>query len=180
MGYDEETVNAPMPTLSPRTRAQRGDTCTDQVVGAILSGWRYDISGISPDLRLDYEAHLHECAHCRRRQRIHRTVDVLLLAATTLSFAAFLLAALVTQRLEDLRRIAEVHMQLHGEGFAALAHLPGNVTPSLQAVAVAGMVVSLLLWTLVIIATPIPSMLSGIFRERISPELRERLRKQTA
>jgi hypothetical protein len=47
-------------------------------------------------------------------------------------------------------------------------------------VAIAGVVVSMLLWILVTIATPIPSMVAAIFRERISPELRERLRKQTA
>ena len=34
--------------------------------------------------------------------------------------------------------------------------------------------------TLVAIATPIPNMVATVFRERISPELRERLRKQTA
>jgi hypothetical protein len=38
----------------------------------------------------------------------------------------------------------------------------------------------MLLWTLVAIATPIPAMVTSLFRERISPELRERLRKQTA
>ena len=29
--------------------------CSDLVVGAILASWRYDISGISPDMRKDYE-----------------------------------------------------------------------------------------------------------------------------
>jgi hypothetical protein len=38
----------------------------------------------------------------------------------------------------------------------------------------------MLLWTLVTIATPIPSMVAALFHERISPELRERLRKQAA
>jgi hypothetical protein len=38
----------------------------------------------------------------------------------------------------------------------------------------------MLLWILVAIATPIPTMVSTIFRERVSPELRERLRKQIA
>ena len=71
------------------------EVCNDPVVGAILSGWRYDISGISPELRVDYEAHLYGCNYCRKRQRVHRTWDVMLLAITTLSFAAFLLAALV-------------------------------------------------------------------------------------
>jgi hypothetical protein len=172
-----------MAFTSSRPRPARQDTCNDQVVGAILSGWRYDISGISPDIRVDYEAHLYSCAHCRGRQRLHRTVDVLLLAATTLSFAAFLLAALVMHRLEALNHISSnVHLHLR-EGnttLAVLNRIPASVTVSLEAVAVSGVFVSMLLWTLVTIATPIPSMVANLFRERISPELRERLRKQTA
>ena len=163
-----------------RPSPQRADTCNDQVVGAILSGWRYDISGISPDLRVDYEAHLYNCAHCRRRQRLHRTVDVLLLAATTLSFAAFLLAAMVMHRVEAMTHISNVHLHLHEQGTARLFRLPSAVTISLEGVAIAGVVVSMLLWLLVTIATPIPHMISTIFRERVSPELRERLRKQAA
>jgi hypothetical protein len=170
----------PMPAPSSHSRAHRHETCSDQVVGAILSGWRYDISGISPDLRIDYEAHLKECAHCRRRQRIHRTVDVLLLAATSLSFAAFLLAALVMHRLEAMSHINRVHLHLHNEGSIALARIPDSVTVSLEAVAIAGVFVSMLLWVLVAIATPIPTMVSTMIRERVSPELRDRLRKQAA
>jgi hypothetical protein len=164
-----------------QSRENGQDTCNDQVVGAILSGWRYDISGISPDLRVDYEAHLYSCPHCRRRQRLHRTIDVLLLAATTLSFAAFLLAALVMHRVEAISHISNVqHLHLHDQGSASLLRIPSSVRISLEAVAIAGVVISLLLWTLVTITTPIPSMVSAIFRERISPELRERLRKQAA
>jgi len=169
-----------MATLSNSSRAHRHDTCNDQVVGAILSGWRYDISGISPELRVDYEAHLHGCSYCRRRQRIHRTVDVLLLAVTSLSFAAFLLAALVMHRLQAFSHITAVRLHLHDDAFAALSHIPASFTVSLEAVAIAGVVVSMLLWTLVAIATPIPNMVATVFRERISPELRERLRKQAA
>jgi hypothetical protein len=169
-----------MANNSSHARAAQPDNCNDPVVGAILSGWRYDISGISPDLRVDYEAHLYNCAHCRRRQRLHRTVDVLLLAATTLSFAAFLLAAIVMHRVEAMTHISNVRLHLHEQGSAALSHLPSAVTISLEAVAIAGVVVSMLLWILVTIATPIPHMISTVFRERVSPELRERLRKQAA
>ena len=42
-----------MATSPQGSRVHRHDTCNDQVVGAILSGWRYDISGIPPDLRGD-------------------------------------------------------------------------------------------------------------------------------
>jgi hypothetical protein len=161
-----------------RARVPRHETCNDQVVGAILSGWRYDISGISPDLRVDYEAHLRSCGHCRGKQRLHRSIDVLLLAVTSLSFAAFLLAALVMHKLEAMSHIGNVHLHLHGEGGSSL--IPYSITISLEAVAIAGVVVSMLLWTLVTIATPIPSMVSAMVREKISPELRERLRKQAA
>jgi len=147
-----------MPMSAPfRSRVARLDTCNDQVVGAILSGWRYDISGISPELRGDYETHLKTCSHCRRRQRIHRTVDVLLLAATTLSFAAFLLAAVVLHKIEALAHIPPAHVvHLHNESVGALSRIPDSITISLEAVACLGVFVSMLLWVLVAIATPIP------------------------
>ncbi|MFC6644818.1 hypothetical protein ACFQBQ_04270 [Granulicella cerasi] len=155
-----------MPTNSANSR----QTCTDPVVGAILSGWRYDISQIPADLRVDYEAHLAECSHCRRKQRLHRTVDVLLMAATTLSFVAFLLAAVVLRRLEAYRHIAAVHLKLHPEESAGLlARLPASVTIGLEAVAIAGVVVSLLLWGLVAMATPMGGMVSAALRQRMRP-----------
>jgi len=47
-----------------------------------------------------------------------------------------------------------------------------------------GVFISLLLWVLVAIATPVPGMLTSMFRERRAvsrdPEERERLRKQAA
>lgn len=165
----------PADSVHYRARGHRPYTCNDQVIGAILSGWRYDISGIPKDLRGDYEAHLRECDHCRRRQHIHRTVDVLLLVVTTLSFVAFLLATLVIRRLESFIQVTNVHLHLHGQGNVALmAHLPASVTISLQAVAIAGVFVSMLLWVLVAIATPIAGMVSHMVRERFSPELSER------
>lgn len=129
-------------------------TCSDPVVGAILSGWRYDISNISQEMRTDYEEHLAECAYCQRRQRIARTIDVLLLAVSSLSVGAFLLAAVVMHRLEALTGIDAVHMQLRHTAVAI----------SLEWVAIAGLLVSAVLWTLVAIATPLPSEL----RERIA------------
>ncbi len=165
----------PVPSRSGRIRR---DSCTDPVIGAILSGWRYDISGISPAMRVDYEEHLADCGHCRKKQRLHRTVDVLLLCATTLSFVAFLLASLVIRRLEQLTHIANLHLRLH-QGIA-LTHIPSSVTISLQAVAISGLVLSMLLWVLVAIATPIPSIVSGFVMQRVSPETRDRLSKHAA
>lgn len=167
----------PIRAVPSRHRRNRHDSCTDEVVGAILSGWRYDISGISPAMRVDYEEHLAECGHCRRRQRIHRTVDLLLLCATTLSFAAFLLAALVIHRLEVMTHIGNVHLHLHE---SALSHVSSGITVSLEAVAISGLVVSMLLWILVAIATPIPSIVTGFVRQRVSPETRDPLSKHAA
>lgn len=154
----------------------RSASCTDPVIGAILSGWRYDISGVAPELRVDYEEHLHECSNCRKRQRIHRTVDVLLLAATTMCTAAFLLAALVMRRVEEIRHISNLrvlHLPSH-EALAALSRIPDSITVSLEAVAITGLVISTLLWVLVAMVTPIPTMVSTAIRDRILPEWRER------
>jgi hypothetical protein len=170
----------PIATYHPHARAHRHDSCNDQVIGAILSGWRYDISGIPQDLRGDYEDHLSGCSHCRKRQRLHRTIDALLLAATTLSFAAFLLAALVMRRLEALSHISNVHLHLHGAGMTSLSRMPASVTISLEAVAICGVLVSLLLWGLVAMATPMPSLISSMVRARVSHDLSERTRKQAA
>ena len=163
-----------------RHRSPRQQTCTDHVVGAILSGWRYDISGIPVDLRADYEDHLAACAHCRGRQRLHRTIDVLLLAATTLSFCAFLLAALVMHRLEQIKHLSTVKVHLLPAHSAALSHIPTSITMSLEAVALAGVALSMLLWILVAMATPVPQMLSSALRERVSPSVRERIWKEAA
>src|SRR5437879_10260070 len=93
----------------PANRRTHHTPCTDQVVGDILSGWRYDISGLSPAMRTDYEQHFSECGHCRRRQRIARTIDVLLLAVSTLSMAAFMLAAILIHRVEAITHMGMFH-----------------------------------------------------------------------
>ena len=113
----------------PANRRPHHSSCTDQVVGDILSGWRYDISGLSPAMRTDYEQHLTECNHCRRRQSIARTIDVLLISVSTLSILAFLLAAVVIHRVELITHIFTMHVRLsqtHG------------IAISLEAVAVRG------------------------------------------
>jgi hypothetical protein len=158
----------------------RQSTCTDHVVGAILSGWRYDISGISPDLRGDYEMHLAECAHCRNKQRLHRSVDLLLFVVTTLSFAAFLLATLVLHRLRALNHYTSLHLHLPPEAALMHGHIPTSITVSLQAVTALGVLVSLVLWVLVAIATPLPDMVSDMLKERGLHDTRDPLGKQAA
>src|ERR1700761_7808977 len=134
----------------PTHRRIHAASCTDQVVGDILSGWRYDISGLSPAMRTDYDQHFADCSHCRRRQRVARTIDVLLICVSTLSIVAFLLAAVVIRRVELVTHIFTMHVRLsqtHG------------IAISLEAVAVAGLIFSTLLWILVAIATPLPGFL---------------------
>ncbi len=150
------------------------DYCTDQVVGDILSSWRYDISGLSPDMRTDYEHHLEECNHCSSRQRLHRTVDVVLIGLSTISIIAFVLTLAVIHRLEPLPHWALVNLHLHQM----------SIVLSLQSAAMMGLMVSLLTWILVAVATPAPVYLSGVAREqarvlhdRIPEELRDRLPK---
>jgi hypothetical protein len=143
--------------------------CSDPLIGNILAGWRYDISGLSPAMRTDYDQHLSDCAHCRRRQHIARTIDVLLLTVTSLSILAFMLAAAVLHRIES---IAHLSSSLHGH----LYHTP--ITVSLEAAAIGGVVISFLLWILVAIATPVPALVTDAV-QRI-PAIRERIMKNAA
>jgi len=144
--------------------------CTDPVIGDILAGWRYDISGLSPAMRKDYDHHLTECAQCRRRQHLARTIDVLLISVSSLSILAFLLAAAVLHYIEA---IAHLGTSLHGH----LYHTP--ITISLQATAIAGLAISMLLWILVAIATPIPGLVTDAI-QRIPPHIRQRIMKNAA
>jgi hypothetical protein len=155
----------------PVSRRTHSSHCIDQVVGDILSGWRYDISGLSPSMRTDYEQHLSECSHCRRRQGVARTIDVLLISVSTLSILAFLLAAVVIHRVELVTHIFSVHLRLSQTHAVAI---------SLEAVAIAGMVFSALLWILVAVATPLPGFLGGLVQERIPADLRDRFTKNAA
>jgi len=167
MAYNPMSSRAHASSTSPLAAR----SCTDPIVGAILSGWRYDISSISPDMRTDYENHLAGCLHCCRRQRIARTIDVLLISVSTLSIGAFLLAAVIMHRLELLTHIA---------GSLTVFHLRQTpVVVSLQAVAIAGLVISMILWVLVAIATPLPGIVSSLVVERV-PGIRQRFARRHA
>jgi hypothetical protein len=155
----------------PAGRRMQTKQCIDQVVGDILSGWRYDISGLSPAMRTDYEQHLSDCGHCRRRQNIARTIDVLLISVSTLSILAFLLATFVIHRVELITHIFTVQVRLNHAHAVAI---------SLEAVAVAGLVFSTMLWVLVAVATPLPGFIGGLVQERIPADLRDRFTKDAA
>ncbi len=157
-------------TQTSRSRGRNELNCTDPVIGDILAGWRYDISGLSPAMRQDYDHHLSECAQCRHRQHLARTIDVLLISVSSLSILAFLLAAIVLHRIEAM---AHLGSSLH----AHLYHTP--IAISLEATAIVGLLISLMLWVLVAIATPIPGLVAEAI-QRIPPHIRERITKNAA
>jgi hypothetical protein len=128
--------------------------CTDQVVGDILSSWRYDISGLSSEMRIDYEQHLAECSHCRTRQQLHRNVDVFLITLTTLSVLAFVLAIAVIRHEETLRSLS-LALQVHQM----------TLVLSLETTAILGLLLSMFAWILVAVATPAPSYLNGMLHQ---------------
>lgn len=155
----------------PASRRTPRTPCIDPVVGDILSGWRYDISGLSPAMRTDYDQHLVDCDYCSHHQSMARTIDVLLITVSTLSIAAFLLAAVVIHRVELVTHIDTVHLHLYQAHAIAI---------SLEAVAMVGMAFSALLWVLVAVATPLPDFLGQIVQQRIPADLRERFNKNAA
>lgn len=151
--------------------------CTDPVVGDILSSWRYDISGITPAMRGDYEQHLSACTACHTRQRLHRTIDVSLIALSTVSAAAFLLALAVIHHIDPLQHFAIARLHL----------IDIDVVLTMQFAAVAGLFASLLIWLIVAMVTPAPLYLRGmalerarVLQERLPEQMRERSPRNAA
>lgn len=138
----------------------------DPIVGKILAGWRYDISGIASEMRGDYEEHFRVCEHCRKRQRIHRTIDVGLIALASVSAGVFLLA------------------------FGLIMHFGPHHSLILEVAALSGFALSALIWLVVAVATPAPitvvqvaklgarqvhNHLPAEIRERLPEEIREKI-----
>ena len=115
--------------------------CTDRVVGAILASWRYDISGISPEMRKDYEFHFAECPHCRARQKFHRSLDVSLAV------------------LHHIKPLEHVAFKVLGLDIFDMYHM-------FMSAGVAGLCFSVIAFLLVLTATPVPTYLGGIAAER--------------
>src|SRR5713226_3655951 len=63
--------------------------CVEPIVGKILAGWRYDISGLAAEMRGDYEGHFSDCQYCRSRQQLHRIIDISLIVLASVSAAVF-------------------------------------------------------------------------------------------
>ena len=121
-------------------------------------------------MRTDYEEHLRECRHCRRRQHLARTIDFLLIIVSSLSIGAFVLAAIVIHRVEMIAHIGSFQLELHHTA----------ITISLEAVAIAGIAISSLLWILVAVATPLPWLVGSYVEQHLPADLRERFLKRAA
>ncbi|HEY1903328.1 MAG TPA: hypothetical protein VGG56_12895 [Terracidiphilus sp.] len=130
--------------------------CADRVAGAILASWRYDISGISPEMRKDYEHHFAECPHCRARQKFHRSLDVTLAVLTSLAVFFFLFALAVLHHIKPLENVA---FKVLGLDIFDMYHM-------LMSAATAGVLFSVIAFVLVLTATPVPNYLGGIAAER--------------
>src|SRR3954468_7780073 len=132
--------------------------CVDKVVGDILASWRYDISGIFPEMRGDYEAHFAECEHCQAKRRLHRTIDFTLVGLATVSAFVFMVA------------------------FAVIRYLKPNHAFILEVGSLVGFSLSALIWLAVALATPAPvvaveAVRNGARRvhERLPEKIRERI-----
>ncbi|HLJ88146.1 MAG TPA: hypothetical protein VKZ53_15100 [Candidatus Angelobacter sp.] len=131
--------------------------CTDKVIGDILAGWRYDISGLAPEMRGDYEQHLLECAHCHSRQILHRAVDIGLMLIASVSAVVFLVA------------------------FGAVRHYSPRHALTLELIALAGFLFFSIVWLIVAVATPAPVVVADVARlqarrlhNRLPSQIRER------
>ncbi len=132
--------------------------CVDPLVGKILAGWRYDISGIAPEMRGSYEEHFAACEHCRSRQRLHRTIDLALIVLASVSAGVFLLA------------------------FAVIRHFGPRHAFWLEIGALLGFALSALIWLIVAVATPAPMTVVDVAKvgarrvhDHLPAEIRERL-----
>ena len=134
------------------------EQCVDPLVGKILAGWRYDISGIAPEMGGDYEQHLAACEHCRSRQRLHRIIDVSLIVLASVSAAVFLMA------------------------FAVIRYFGPRHAFWFEVGALSGFALSALIWLIVAVATPAPMTMVDVamvgarrVHDRLPPEIRDRL-----
>jgi hypothetical protein len=144
--------------------ARSGTLCTDRVVGDILASWRYDISGIPHPMCRDYEQHLADCTQCRARQKFHRSLDVTLAGLTSVAVLFFLFALAVLRHIKPVEHMAFNVFGLDVE----------DTYRMLISAGIAGLVFSVILLALVLMATPAPSHLSNMAAER-ARSLEERL-----
>ena len=109
-------------------------------------------------MREDYERHFEECEHCRSRQRLHRGIDIALMALATVSAVLFVLS------------------------FAVIRYFKPTHAFIFELAAIGGFFVSAIVWLLVAIATPAPVVVKAVARsgartlhDRLPENIREKL-----
>jgi hypothetical protein len=137
--------------------------CTDKVVSEILAGWRYDISGLAPEMRADYEQHFRDCGRCRSKQRWHRIADFTVLFLASASALVFLLAVGLIRHFNP----AQAFWFYIGAGI--------------------GFAVSALVWVIVMVTTPVPVVAAGMalaqarkLHERLPEEIKNKIPENLA
>ncbi|HUS19249.1 MAG TPA: hypothetical protein VMZ25_06335 [Terriglobales bacterium] len=137
--------------------------CTDKVVSEILAGWRYDISGLAPEMRVDYEQHFRDCAYCGGKRRLHRMADFAVLFLAMGSALVFLLAFGLIRHFNPARALwLEIGA---GIGFAA----------------------SIVVWVIVMVSTPVPVVAKGLalaqarrLHEKLPEEIKNKIPENLA
>jgi len=107
-------------------------------------------------MRKDYEQHFVDCAHCRARQKFHRSLDGTLAVLTSFSALFFLFALAVLKHIKPLEHMA---FKVLGLDVADTYHM-------MFSAGIAGLCFSVIALALVLTATPAPSYLGGIAAER--------------
>ena len=109
-------------------------------------------------MRGDYEAHLAECGFCHSRQRLHRGIDIGLMALASASMVVFLLA------------------------YGVIRYFKPRHAFWLEIGALGGFLLSMLVWLVVALVTPAPlvvkdAALTGarLGLEKLPEEIRERI-----
>jgi hypothetical protein len=109
-------------------------------------------------MRSDYEAHFAECAHCRSRQVLHRTIDIGLMIVAGVSAVIFLVA------------------------FGAVRHYSPRHALVLELIALAGFLFFSVVWLIVAVATPAPVVVADVARiqarrlhDKLPSNIREKL-----
>jgi hypothetical protein len=137
--------------------------CVDRVVGEILAGWRYDISGLAPEMRHDYDDHFAACAQCRSRRILHRVVDFALILIASFSALLFVAAFLF------IRSLRPQHAFI------------------MEAIAAGGFLFSALTWLVVAVTTPVPVVVADAamlgarkIHEKLPEEIKSRIPEDLA
>ena len=109
-------------------------------------------------MREDYEQHFVECEHCRKKQRLHRTIDFGLLFIASGSAVVFVLA------------------------FFAIRHFNPSRAILMELGALGGFAFSALVWIIVAVSTPVPVVVAVVARtserklhEKLPEEIKTRI-----